>query len=399
MNCINKKCAAPLPEGALFCPACGRKQVKQKRQRTRGNGQGTVYRLPNGRWRAEKTVGWVVDPLPPGAPPGTIPQKHRIAVTVSTFKTKTEALAALPYLTAAQRKPRSGTATARKGEEITLKELYDQWEPTHKRSKSTINCYRSGFRLFAPLWLTPMSDIDIDDLQDCLDDTELGKRTRENARAALGLIYRYGIPRNCIPKDRNLAKHLNINAEGGKGKVGFSPEELEKIRKAAAQGDRMARIVLCHCYLGFRPTALLALTVADYNAAERAWIGGIKTEAGISRTVTVSPKIQPYIDALLREREAGAVFCRADSKPYRLAEYREDFYRLLQQLGIDNPVGEDGRHRVTPHSCRHTFATLMKAVPGSDTDKLALIGHTSAEQLREYQDVRYADLRRITDQI
>ena len=52
---------------------------------------------------------------------------------------------------------------------------------------------------------------------------------------------------------------------------------------------------------------------------------------------------------------------------------------------------------MTPHSCRHTFATLMKRVPGADADKLALIGHTSTEQLRDYQDVPIADLRKIID--
>ena len=66
-------------------------------------------------------------------------------------------------------------------------------------------------------------------------------------------------------------------------------------------------------------------------------------------------------------------------------------------MGIDNPVDELGRHKFTPHSCRHTFATLLKRVPGADKDKLALMGHESAEQLREYQDVAFDDLRRITD--
>lgn len=53
----------------------------------------------------------------------------------------------------------------------------------------------------------------------------------------------------------------------------------------------------------------------------------------------------------------------------------------------------------TPHSCRHTFATLLKRAQGSDTDKLALIGHTSTSQLRDYQDVTFADLRALTDKI
>lgn len=75
------------------------------------------------------------------------------------------------------------------------------------------------------------------------------------------------------------------------------------------------------------------------------------------------------------------------------------FYELLESLNIENPVDEDGRHRLTPHSCRQTFATLLKRAQGSDTDKLALIGHTSTDQLRDYQDVPVEDLRRIIDQI
>lgn len=398
MTCNNPKCARELPDGAVWCCWCGRKQIREKRRRTRANGQGCVSKLPNGSWKAEKTLGYKVDPLPPDAPPDAKPHKRRIVVS-RCFKTRTEALAALPFLTAADRRPINSTMTARKGERIRLKELYDQWEPTHDKGKSTMNCYRSGFKLFAPLWFVPMADLDIDDLQDCLDDSELGKRTKENAKTVLGLVYKYGIPRNCVPKDRNLAQFLKINAEGGTGKSGFSADELEAVREAAEAGDRTAQLVLCHCYLGFRPTALLALTVGDYSPKERAFVGGIKTEAGKGRTVTVSPRIQPYVDAFLTGRADGPAFPAPGGGPYSLADYRTDFYALLDHLGIPNPIDEQGRHRLTPHSCRHTFATLMKRVQGADADKLALIGHTSTAQLREYQDVSYEDLRKITDQI
>ena len=242
-----------------------------------------------------------------------------------------------------------------------------------------------------------MDEIDIDDLQECMDDSYGGRRTLENARAALGLVYKYGIPRDAVPKDRNLAQFLKINEPGSKStKVGFNDEELEKIRRAALGGDRSAARVLCHCYLGFRPTGLLELKAEDYNPDQAAFVGGIKTEAGIGRTVTVSPKIQKYLYDFLRTAGDGYVFGEGGER-LSLEDYRADFYRLLERLGIDNPTDEQGRHRVTPHSCRHTFATLMKRVPGTDTDKLALIGHTSMSQLREYQDVSYGDLRSITD--
>ena len=43
-NCI--KCKAALPDGALFCPMCGKKQVPEKRKALkRANGTGTVYKI------------------------------------------------------------------------------------------------------------------------------------------------------------------------------------------------------------------------------------------------------------------------------------------------------------------------------------------------------------------
>lgn len=397
MICRNIKCGAQLPEGANFCPRCGKKaQPSERKTKSRGNGLGSVYKLPNGKWCAEKTLGWVADPLPPDAPPGTKPHKRRVKIK-RQFDKRKDALEALPRMSYADRRPRSGTATARKGKRITLKELYDQWEPTHERSRSTMNCYRSGFKIFEPLWPVPMEDLDVDDLQECLDDTELGRRTQENGRAALGLVYKYGIPRNVIPHDRNLAPFLHLSAPGtASQKTGFSEAELKKIRAAADAGDQEAVRVLCHCYLGFRPTALLLLQVKDYKAPARAFVGGIKTAAGKGRTVPVSPKIQPWIDMLVAGDPERFVFGR-DGAQESLEDYRASFYELLQRLGIPNPTDEQGRHRITPHSCRHTFATMMKRVPGADADKLALIGHTSTEQLREYQDVPLDDLRRIID--
>ena len=140
-------------------------------------------------------------------------------------------------------------------------------------------------------------------------------------------------------------------------------------------------------YLGFRPTEFLSLTIQDYDPKEKAFKGGAKTEAGTNRTVTVSPKIQPYIDAII-------------GVAWDYSNFRQDvFYPTLEAIGIDNPKGENGVHKYSPHSCRHTFATLMKRVSGSDKDKLELIGHTSTEMLRYYQDVNISDLKAITDKI
>jgi len=43
------------------------------------------------------------------------------------------------------------------------------------------------------------------------------------------------------------------------------------------------------------------------------------------------------------------------------------------------------------------YALHKLGIEEPDKDKLELMGHTSTEMLRHYQDVNYEDLRRITD--
>lgn len=58
---ICRKCGQEVPEGA-YCIRCGAKQdVPDKRKKSRGNGQGTVYQLPNKQYVAVKTLGYYLD--------------------------------------------------------------------------------------------------------------------------------------------------------------------------------------------------------------------------------------------------------------------------------------------------------------------------------------------------
>ncbi len=216
-------------------------------------------------------------------------------------------------------------------------------------------------------------------------------------KALCGLLYKYAIPRH--QATLNLSTYLIVRGDRGPGKEGLPLDALESIAQKIVSVTG-ADYVVAQCYLGFRPSEFLALDVKDYNQKEHAFIGGAKTDAGRNRAVTVSPKIQPIIDRLIIGKEAGPVFCRADGSPMSIKEYRSLFYGVLDLCGIENPVTEEGgvkRKKYTPHSCRHTFATLIKSVNAPEKDKLELMGHTSAEMLRHYQDVSYEDLRRITN--
>ena len=377
MKC--RKCKATIPNDSKYCCACGAKQSVSRNTKNRGNGTGSVYQLANKRWIAIKTIGYK---------PGPSGKNVRLTRSKSGFKTKREAIEYLPQLTASKT-PKS----------TTFRALFDMWRPTHRAGKSTMGNYDAAVKYFEPVWYLDLQDITIDDLQDCIGECPKGKRTHENMKALCGLLYKYAIPRHL--SDINLGQYLVVGGSSSSEKTALPDTAVKAIEANVGRVDG-ADYVMCHCYLGFRPSELLALDVINYNRRERAFVGGSKTDAGRDRVVTVSPKIQPIVDRLTADKIAGPVFCSKNGSRMPIKAYRALFYRVLDECGIANPViVTDGvrRRKYTPHSCRHTFATLMKRVSAADKDKLELMGHTSTEMLRYYQDVSCEDLRRATDQM
>lgn len=378
---VCKRCGAELPPCANYCPACGKAVVVKHGTKKRGNGQGTIKALDNGKYMLTVTLGYFTDEQ------GKRHRKTRSKV----YDRRRDAVAGVQELQAAP--------SSEQRKSVTFKQLYDSWLPTHTAGKSTLSCYKSAIGFFRPVWGMRMEDITIDDLQECVDACPKSKRTKLNMRTVCGLIYKYGIPRKLVPDNMNLSHYLKVNGEKSPARASFTDSEIEKIKNACGKVPH-AEDIYCLIYTGFRPSEFLALKAEDYDAAQQTLVGGSKTRAGKNRTVTLSPKIAPIIAR--RAAAGGVLFPDPRGKVWRIQHFTsEAFYPALEAIGINNPMVDAGggsqRHRLSPHSCRHTFATLMKRVGGADKDKLELIGHASEEMLRYYQDVSLDDLRKITD--
>ena len=379
MEC--SKCGSELAENWIVCPVCGTRTIKHRSSKKRGNGQGTVYKLKNGKYKAVVVLGYYHI-----EGEKNLRRKTRSKV----FDKKADAVKALTQLS----EPRA------EEKRCTFQQLYEKWLPTHKAGHDTMNCYKAAYKYFKPLYPMQISDIEIDDLQECIDDCPHGKRTKQNMKALVGLMYKYGIPREYVPSKLNLADYLKVDGDAAAHRSSFTDLQLVKIKNACGVVPH-ADLIYIMCYLGFRPSEFVNLTVADYDRERGIIVGGAKTEAGKGRVVPVSSKIKPMLDAIVPD--AGYLI-PLDKRVDRLKVFTtEMFYPALEEIGINNPMVEIAggklRHKYTPHTCRHTFATLMKRVDGSDKDKQELIGHASAEMLRYYQDVELADLKAIVEAI
>ena len=340
--------------------------------RTRANGTGTAFK--RGRtWTARVVIGWK--------------GKTPIYKTKGGFATKRDALAYVPQLFSHQKKRPVQT----------FEEVYKAWLPTHEQrvSRSTINCYRAAYGHFAPLYNVPMQDIDVDALQECMDECRQGKRTKENMRALVGLLYKYAIPRH--QADINLGEYLHTGNDPKSTRPAFTRDQVERIRQQIGV-TQFAEYVYVLIYTGFRPTELFNLTQNSH--VNGVLYGGAKTRAGKGRAVPVSPLIRGYIpkengnpDAWLFPRENGEQM----TERYFRDAY---FYQILAAAGIQEMPTEDHPAIYTPYSCRHTFANMLKNVQGSDKDKAALIGHedyTTTKKL--YQSAEIDALNEIISQL
>lgn len=379
-----RKCKQEIPDDSAFCLYCGAKQTLREKRlgRTRGNGAGTAFRRGSS-WYAQVTVGSRVE-MRDG-----VPHVLYQRATKGGFAKKTEALAYCATLLEEARNP----GARRNRVPLTMRQIYEAWSPAHEMrvGVSTMNCYRAAWKYFRPLHEAMFEDIDLDDLQECVDDCPRGKRTKENMKALAGLLCKYALPRH--QTDMNYAEYL-YTGDGSKGtRPAFSPEQVALIRAQIGRTPH-AEDVLCLIYTGFRPAELFALTPADY--VDGVLYNGIKTEAGKDRAVPVSDHIRPIIDA--RAALGGRYLFPRDNGERMSGRYFREvcFYPVLAAAGIQAlPTAENPAYYV-PYSARHTFANFLKNAPGADKDKAGLMGHEDYRTTKKhYQSVELDALRAI----
>jgi integrase len=319
MKCI--KCEKEIVDGSVFCSFCGRKQVREsnKGKKLRGNGTGSVYRLPNGKYQIELTLGYI--------------DGKRVRKTKSGFKTKKEALEYLPKLL----NPYSDV------KDIKFSEVFEQWKASHYLNigKSKQSSYNTAYTRLKPLYLMRMTDIRFNDMQKLVDACPGAFYPKQDMKVLLNKVFQFAIINEYCKV--NYAEHIKLPPLEKSNKDAFTEDEIKRLWDIYNSGDEFTGYILVMIYTGMRYGEISTILKENVHIEDRYMIGGIKTDAGKNRQILIAEKIVPIIEKLY-----------AKSKKLLVEMSEEDFYSSFK-----DSIKLAGVRPLTPHCCRHTFATLM----------------------------------------
>jgi len=301
----------------------------------------------------------------------------RIYKRKSGFRTRMEALDYIPTM----RQERIEASSDK-----TVEECFESACGRFEGSERTLKIYGYSFkRRFAMLADYPVRYIQPMDWQRIIDSMKqegLSHAYRAQALQIIHMIDRQAVLEGIIPSPRSSAVAAG-KLDRKVYHVALTPEEIQRHRNLADEGDETAMIACILIMTGMRVNELLTLPTASYNREGKYLVGGLKTASGRNRVIPLASACVPYVDHFADKGNALLIGFGYSTLKRRLPV----FYQ------------EHGWPVHTAHDYRRTFATQMKTVSAPESDKLAIIGHANIEMTQYYQDSRAEELRKIVDQM
>ena len=353
MLCI--KCHKEIPDGSLFCMFCGKKQtVTKSKTHKRLSGSGTISK--DSRYKNP----WIAH--------GPATSHGAGRKYLGAYATRAEAQAAIEdYI----KRGRPDLYNA------TLQQIYDLWSAQHYKDISwhQEQTYRSFWRRFEGLAGVKIADLRTADFQAVVD-TATSASAAGNIQAISSALCRYALENDIIIKD--YSQFVKIPHFEKVKKNPFTKEDISKLW--AHSDDPKVQAVLIMIYTGFRIGEIVTLKKSDIHLDEGYMIGGEKTEAGRNRVVPIPPsipEISDFISAQLRRTEKDRLYHMG------VQHFRDSiFYPALETAGITA--------KYTPHSTRHTFASLSAEAGMRPENLQKIIGHadfSTTANIYVHQDI------------
>jgi len=279
----------------------------------------------------------------------------------------------------------------------TVEDIYKMWSESHYKniSEGTMRGYVSSWNHMKSIKDIRISELRTAHLQAIVDSFNGARGASYAFRVLAKALCEYAMENDLL--DKNYAQFVKLPKVEKAEKVIFTKEQIITLWKHC--DDPNVQTILVMIYMGFRMGEVLALTTENIHLDEGYIIGGIKTDAGKNRIVPFPPSIpniKEFVSNWMKDVAPGEKLFKMSSQTFRI----QCFYKTLMELGmIDGrmenyvPVFDSERH-LTPHSTRHTFATLSVEAGMSPKELQAIIGHVSiSTTLGIYAHATEDDLR------
>lgn len=272
--------------------------------------------------------------------------------------------------------------------QTTLKEVYEKWVQTPKYKKycqKTKEAYTLGWSQLETLHEKPVVSLRLKDFQRIIDDCEhLSMSYLSKIKQVSSHLLKKAKRDEVI--SHNFAMDIDLVSIKNAGERDIlTDDEIKSLMDYAKNKNnkywQAARITLVLVFTGFRPNELFNVTKESVNPKMGYMIGGMKTEAGKDRLVPIADMIRPIITEWYLQIPPSTAFetCylvrSVKGKRVNLRNWRKrEFYPLMHELGINRLCEE---HRITPHCCRHTFASLCYRAEFKKELQIKIMGHTN----------------------
>jgi integrase len=345
----------------------------------RSNGEGSIRKQANGTWRGELMCGYKDD--------------GRRFIKSFSGKTRKEV----------QEKLRNYQNQMGQNidltKNITFTQLADTWYADYKSQvqPSTYSSYKYTLALlkkyFGDTLITKILPMHINKFTDDLFEREYSMSQIRKCRAMLIQIFTYAESNDLIIKNPALrAKKVRRPDEDtafhSHAKDAFNEDEIHTLIENLPE-DQIGNGIRAMLGTGMRVQELIALTSDDIavDGSSVTINKAIKTVDGKSLLSVPKSKLSNRTIPVPEDYRDSLVYLRTHSGPariyqpgnnelYSVGSFRHRYYTALNNIA--------GVRRMTPHCCRHTYATQLEknGVPLQIIAKL--MGHSSVETTGVY---------------
>jgi len=326
MNCPKCKKESQVTD-AMFCPFCATKLETTERtqnSKSRGNGQGSVYKTDTG-WVACVVKYYYTDDQGNRKP-------RRVKKT--GFRTKKEAVAHLSILSGKSEKKIPA-----------LNDYWRLWENANlpKLSDSKQTAYAIAKKKLEDIFYTPVDQLTIEDLQTAVDNKAPTYYPAKDMKTVLSHLYDRAVAQNDVKT--NLASYIVLPDLIEGEQQPFSKDEQNALWKLFAKGDEFAPYILLMIYTGMMPGEVMTIRKEMVDWGNQQILGGGKKTKKRKETPIILPDIIiPVIEKIFDISKGDKLLHINKDNFYK------QFYACLESAGC---------RKLPPYSCRHTTGTAL----------------------------------------